>query len=270
MPCAPPLRCRALPADVVHRVESTLSGHRVRWRPPSGIHSARCRPLSGRWCAHPVRIVGAVVRTRCGAVVRTVGAAAGMVRAPPAPGAYRGARHARSGARRRRQEEPDRAEFLYHTAPCPLSGQSPECAIWGPRVCGRSHGMGSRAVRRARAASPAGRCAPSRAGGALGARTEDVVRPPGATGARTMPCIVIAGARDAVDAGMFHSPPASAHQSGAHFHSMRTTVDSTLRAVHRRAARRTPGGVRRVRSPLTASAQARGPPRVRPATGVQP
>ncbi|MBE1603024.1 hypothetical protein H4687_009253 [Streptomyces stelliscabiei] len=282
---APPLRCRAVPADVVHRVESTARASGAvaptEWGPLRTMSST-----PGRWRAPAVRaspIAGAVVRTRCGAAVRTAGAAAGMVRAPSVPGAYRGARRARSGARCRRQEESDRAEFLYHTAPCPPSGQSPEYAPGArARVAGHTKWVRGR-VRQVRTASTAGRCAPAQAGDALGARTEDVVRAPEATGARTLTSVRApgvrrpgsvahhdahrcgggsarhhrcahnavhrhAGACDAMDAGMFHSPPASAHQSGVHFHPMRTTVDSTLRPLHRRAARRTPGEVRRVRS----------------------
>lgn len=124
---APPLRCRALPADVVHRVESTARASGAvaptEWGPLRTMSST-----PGRWRASRCARRPSPVRSG----VRTAGAAAGMVRAPSVPGAYRGARRARSGARCRRQEGSDRAEFLYHTAPCPPSGQSPRMCTMGP------------------------------------------------------------------------------------------------------------------------------------------
>lgn len=60
----PRSRCHPLPPDAVDRVESTPSGHQVRWSPPSGVHS-RCGGARPR-CAR----CGAVVRTRSGAVAR--------------------------------------------------------------------------------------------------------------------------------------------------------------------------------------------------------
>lgn len=237
MPCTPPPRCRTLPGRCRTSSEVHCTGHRVRWRPPSGVHSARCRPLPSRWCASRCAWCAPLSMRWCapvGAAVRTADAAAGWCAHHPAPGAYRGARRARSGARCRRQGEPDRAEFPYHAAPCPPSDPSPECALWGPRTCGRSHEMGSmvgsagarripgRAVRTCsgrRCAGCAHRgcdartwvhwCAHHRlpcahrgaVAGECGAPRCAPVRRPGVhgiVGARTMPFIVIADARDEV------------------------------------------------------------------------
>lgn len=112
--------------------------------------------------------------------------------------------------------------------------------------------------------------------------------------ARAVPYIVDIAC--APDARWVRSPPASAHRSGAHSHSVDITVGSTpTRCAPRWAplsgrcivarprsasapdvrrpgvrATRARGGACRVGSPVVASAQTRDPPRVRPAAGVLP
>lgn len=95
MLCTPPPRCRALPgrcraSSGVHSVRASGAVAPTEWGPLRTM-SSTLGPVV-RIAVRTVRGGGAVVRTRCGVVVRIGRAAAGMVRAPS--GAWRASRRA--------------------------------------------------------------------------------------------------------------------------------------------------------------------------------
>ncbi len=237
MLCTPPPRCRALPgrcraSSGVHSVRASGAVAPTEWGPLRTM-SSTLGPVV-RTAVRTVRGGGAVVRTRCGVVVRIGCAAAGMVRAPS--GAWRVSRRAARSEWRAMPPPRGAVSSRVPISHSPLSAVRPESRMcdMGPARVGQvtrngfECGSGGRAPRprpggahllgqavrwgaHRGCGAPAWvhRCAhhrlPCAHRGAVAGECDAPrcapVRRPGVNdivGARTMPFTVIAGARDEV------------------------------------------------------------------------